>query len=596
MKRKLILFVLVIVAMMCFAISASATTIDKDTTVTLNGSFTVEDQSVANPVVNLYDTDGYALVWYLNTDNKLVSDRAVNLITVTDNKAKFNDVSKFYGGSQQKGVIVVNLRDDFVPDGIKGIEKFDSNFQFGYYGANKNVPIQYFYFPKTATEIIDRMFQNTQLIIADIEPGTPITYMGVHAVAQTNLKEFFVPKGIPNFIEKDDLGVFQDTQLEKITFEEGSQITVIPYRCFYMCKNLKELILPNTVEEIHYRALQFSMFGTEGKLEKLVLGASFKGFKGLTSDNFYVRGAANVKVYFPATFKASNVDVSTAHQYFTNCPNATFYYCGTEAEWDALITEISKGKNGATGNDSGENIITAKKNGKVTFNVSACDSFYNSIHVYKEDSNCKEGAECKRCTNKLASQIDHTYYSSLEYPKGYTQEGIYNYGCSNEGCLAIDITNQKADPIFEAKGYSTNSEKNAINGGYRVDFDALDLYTDVHGSLRYGIIIANANSFDGEMLDSEFKVTSQKAIQVEINNDYSNFDCTISYGANTGASLELVITAYTIDASGNVTFIQADSVYAESATIGSSTFQKITLQKVVANQPASKNDEEDLIA
>ena len=113
---------------------------------------------------------------------------------------------------------------------------------------------------------------------------------------------------------------------------------------------------------------------------------------------------------------------------------------------------------------------------------------------------------------------------------------------------------------------------------------------------RYGIIIANANSFDGEMLDSEFKVTSQKAIQVEINNDYSNFDCTISYGANTGASLELVITAYTIDASGNVTFIQADSVYAESATIGSSTFQKITLQKVVANQPTSKNDEEDLIA
>ena len=486
MKKKLILFMLISMAMMCLlAFSISATAINKDTTVTLNGSFTMSEGSVVNPVVNLYDEDGYALVWYLNTDNKLVSDRAVNLISVTDNKAKFNDVSKFYGGSQQKGVVVVNLRDDFVNDGISGIEKFDSNFQFGYYGANRNVPIQYFYFPKTATEIIDRMFQNTQLIIADIEPGTPITYMGIHAVVQTNLKEFFVPKGIPEFIEKDDIGIFQDTQLEKITFEEGSQITVIPYRCFYMCKNLKEVILPNSVEEIHYRAFQLSLFGTEGKLEKLVLGANFKGFKGTAGDNFYIRGAANVKVYFPATFSAENVDVSSAHQYFTLCPNATFYYCGTEAQWDALITEISKGKNGATGNDSGENIITAKANGKVIFDYNPCEAFYKGVHSTSQKNPCV--AECLNCEYRTVNHVSDYESVDVEYEKGFMANGKMTVTCKNEGCEHNVIA--EAPALFVCLGYSAQSYGNGgILVGFGVNNKAISEYADITGDeFKFGM-------------------------------------------------------------------------------------------------------------
>ena len=506
MKRKLILSVLVATVVMClFAITISATAIDTDTTVTLNGSFTVGNESVTNPAVNLYDEDGYALVWYLNTDNKLVSDRAVNLITVTNNKAKFNDVSKFYGGSQQKGVIVVNLRDDYVLDGLSTIEKFDSNFQFGYYGANRNVPIQYFYFPKTATEIIDRMFQNTQLMIADIEPGTPISYMGIHAVTQSNLKEFFVPNDITAFVEKDDIGVFQDTKLEKITFEEGSQIKVIPYKCFYYCNNLKELVLPNSVEEVHYRAFQFTLFDSNAKLEKLVLGANFKGFYGTTGDNFYVRGAKNVKVYLPATFNADNVDVSTAHQTFTLCPNATFYYCGTEEAWDALIAKISLAKNGATGTDSGENIITAKANGKVVFNYNPCDAFYNGKHTADiEKSNaCVE--VCSVCGNATIEHLSTEETSVAFAYEDYAKVGTKTTTCTNEGCTYTVV--EEIDALFICLGYSApeddNGDVNGISIKFTVNVEAIEEFEKQTGKvLKYGLFATTkGNIGSGDLFD-----------------------------------------------------------------------------------------------
>ena len=552
MKRKLILSVLVATVVMClFAITISATAIDADTTVTLNGSFTKGEVSVTNPTVNLYDEDGYALVWYLNTDNKLVSDRAVNLITVTDNKAKFNDVSKFYGGSQQKGVIVVNLRDDFVADGLAEIKTFDSNFQFGYYGANRNVPIQYFYFPKTATEIIDRMFQNTQLMIADIEPGTPISYMGVHAVAQTNLKEFFVPNDITAFVEKDDLGVFQDTKLEKITFEEGSQIKVIPYRCFYYCSNLKEIVLPNSVEEVHYRAFQFTLFDSNAKLEKLVLGANFKGFYGTTGDNFYVRGAKNVKVYLPATFNADNVDVSKAHQTFTLCPDATFYYCGTEEAWDALIAKISEGKNGATGTDSGENIITAKANGKVVFNYNPCDAFYNGEHTKDQEKSNACVETCARCGKMTINHSNEAEVSTSISYESFLANGEKITKCLSEGCsLNTNPTVESTAPLFTCIGYSApENGDDGISIRYTVNSSAIEEYKKLSGAtLSYGLFATTKQAIGSSDIFDKDGNTVNGAIALDVTESGFAFISLKMVGFDTEDSkkAEFAIGAYTV--------------------------------------------------
>ena len=586
MKKKIIVSMLVVLALMCFmAISISATTISKDSTVTLNGSFTIGEESVTNPVVNLYDTDGYALVWYLNTDNKLVSDRAVNLITVTDNKAKFNDVSKFYGGTQQKGVVVVNLRDNFVSEGLTGIKTFDTNFQFGYYGANRKPPIQYFYFPVTATEIIDRMFQNTQLIIADIEPGTPISRMGVHAVAQSNLKEFFVPNDITAFIEQDDLGIFQDTKLEKITFEEGSQIKIIPYRCFYMCNNLKELILPNSVEEIHYRAFQLTLFDSNAKLEKLVLGANFKGFKGTTGDNFYIRGAKSLNVYLPASFNADNVDVNTAHQYFTLCPNATFYYCGTEAEWDRLIAKISLGKNGAVGTDSGENIITAKASGKVVFNYNACDAFYNGVHQEEvEDNNPCWLTDCKNCEKGslyVGNESTHNYKYKASYTN-YFANGDKLAICQNANCECgkeYEVVDTVAPIISRIKGYATSDDGKEITFGYDIDTDALAYYNELADTaLELGFVVAVNAYLDGAPLandGTEATLAKGKVVKTVTNAVYSSVDFRLTGKWDNNVTIgdeetqlkyvELFIAGYIFD--GTVNYVNNEGSSADYTTV-----------------------------
>ncbi|MBO4983986.1 MAG: hypothetical protein J6D23_07990 [Clostridia bacterium] len=113
MKKKLILSMLVVVAMMClFAISVGATAIDKDTTVTLDGSFTDANGSAVT-AVNLYDADGDALIWYLNTDGKLVSAKIASVVTVnSEGVISFTDKSIFLNSTPYKSVIAVNLRDN----------------------------------------------------------------------------------------------------------------------------------------------------------------------------------------------------------------------------------------------------------------------------------------------------------------------------------------------------------------------------------------------------------------------------------------------------------------------------------------------------
>ncbi len=557
MKKKLILSMLVVIAMMClFAISVSATAIDKETTVILNGSFTMGEESVTNPTVALYDEDGYALVWYLNTDNKLVSDRAVNLITVTNGKAKFSDVSKFYGGSQQKGVVVVNLRDDFVNDGLSAIETFDSNFQFGYYLAKKTVPIQYFYFPKTATEIIDRMFQETQVMIVDIEPGTPITRMGVHAVTTSNLKEFFVPKSVPSFAEWDNVGVFENTPLEKITFEEGSQIKIIPYRCFYMCKNLTELVLPNSVEEIHERAIQLETFGTNTKLKKLVLGASFKGFKGGTADNYYVRGTTNLKVYLPASFTAENVVLSSAHQYFTLCSNIEFYYSGTEEAWDALVTEYSKGKNGATGTSGDELMVSAKKNGRVTFDYNACDAFYNGVHTKDVEKSNACVAVCANCGNATVEHIvTENMQTSVAY-ENYSLPGAKTTICLNEGCTLYTAPVVEAlDPLFTTQGCSVPENGNgALAIGYKVDAEALSLYTSLTGkTVEYGVFAVSQANLEGRNVFENGEAISGSITANITSYSFASFELKITGFEGDNVNKPLAMGAYVAVSDGSTT-------------------------------------------
>ncbi|MBR2296413.1 MAG: leucine-rich repeat domain-containing protein [Clostridia bacterium] len=215
-------------------------------------------------------------------------------------------------------------------------------------------------------------------------------------------------------------------------------------------------------------------------------------------------------------------------------------------------------------------------------------------HVYKTSNSCIVGAQCENfehCGAELSPIAqEHAMSQTVIYAQGFTKSGVHSKFCTNENCTVED-KDIVLSPIFVAKGYSTNSEKTAINGGYTVNLDALEIYEGVNGNITYGIVIANAEKFDGKsFFDESNKVNTTKALQVEIDDEYSNFDCSINFGSTANSDLKLIICAYVIEGD-NVTFIQADSGEAvDSSLVTGGSFKSVTLPYVVALVPAESKE------
>ena len=219
----------------------------------------------------------------------------------------------------------------------------------------------------------------------------------------------------------------------------------------------------------------------------------------------------------------------------------------------------------------------------------------NGEWIYEVNPDCLNGGvKYQRCTtcnavfnNESVDALGHEFdiadgavVNAITYESGFDKNGV-----AHTKCARCDETNEgEIAPIFVAKGYSVNGEGSSLNGGYTVDLDLLQSYVDLNGEVEFGVVIANANSFTGAFFN-DGKVNSTKALQVEIIPDYSNFDCSIHFNNSSvsTSSLELIITAYVIDAQGNITYIQAENDYALETQIGDETFTKVTLDLVKEN-------------
>jgi hypothetical protein len=225
-------------------------------------------------------------------------------------------------------------------------------------------------------------------------------------------------------------------------------------------------------------------------------------------------------------------------------------------------------------------------NNYVIYNYNSCDAFHGGNHKF--DNNCTTADACQNGCGKTATKNDsHDIEKTLVFETGITANGTLTVVCKNENCAPATVT--VVEPVFTAKGYSTNPDKNAINGGYSVNLKSLALYEEIIGEITYGIVIANANTFGtNSFFDADNKIQNDKALQVEMDKQYSNFDCSINFGTNTGAKLDLIITAYVITNDG-VVFIQKDS--GNDVKIGDTTFKSITLAQVVALQPTTSKED-----
>ncbi|MBQ2809636.1 MAG: leucine-rich repeat protein [Clostridia bacterium] len=576
MKRKLLLtFVMVIAFALTFALVVFADTIHNENTVDYSETVTLNDGTV----LPLYDENKEALIWYISgTDSETgkniytsirSDDLQVRWYTKSWGEVTGVDITYDNGTKISKNdFVVVNMMDDdivsnYAEGGHTNIGKPIKSFKWLFEGCKK---LEFVYLRLDTDGIFQRSFNGC----------SNLRYINLEDLNEwTNCRDGQQFCGCTSLFAGQVLDL---THTKLVTLSGGGTLSGMP---------IIGLKLPSTLKSLNDWVFQGTMSTTFMYPENLSAMPT-NAFKNCSN-------LATVYLHSTLTTIGDNA--------FLSC-NALDKICfvGTKDQLEALVTNTS-----ATGNtaftdvvgENGANIISyadylalEDKSGKYAiYDYSYCDAYKESVHAPNEKSDDCTKILCDDCTFVLKGLEAHSIVDKVVYENGFAKDGVYHYYCTNERCTVIDKEGETKAPIFSASGYSTNAEGNAITGGYTVDFSALDFFKSKNGNLRYGIIIANANSFDGEVLDGDFKVTSQKAIQVEIDSNYANFNCSINYGANTGANLELVITAYAIDAEGNVTFIQADSVYAENATIGSNILKKITLAKVVANQPAKSDDE-----
>ena len=568
MKKKLLLTVIFVMAVVCmFAVSVSATTINKDTTVTLDGSFT-DVNGNAITTVNLYDNDGDALIWYLNTDGKLVSAKIASLVTVNNEGViSFTEKTVFLGSNPAKSVIAVNLRNNVKVSGTdinwdgqikhfdgskgtnSGIDMDETGFQFGTYGGS-GYTIQYFYFPTTTETIVKRMFQGTPVKVADIEPGTPISTMGVLVFYGANkLEAIYVPNDIETFPSSEGQGMFQNcSSLSSVTFEENSKLWNAGYNTFYGCSSLKKLYLPNSVKTFG------SEFARSSGIEEFSFGAGFEYFSmrrpGTDPDDAHMWvfwGSQNLKkVYMPASFAILNDkyafdDYVSADErldefdrIFNSAGSFTLFFTGTKEEIETLKTRIAYTQENqslvsALNNISSydEYVAAGSPTGScAVYGYNVCDAFYNSVHDIKVEGENKCCGVCANC--KLTEMLEnptHTYEWIFNGGKDISYTTAFN---AENKCKFCATANQdekivEIGAILYSNGISIDeTDYTGIYEQIKVDKTALEAYSTLSGKqFDYGIFALAA----GEAQTSApiTKGENGKGVAVDQNTVFASF-------------------------------------------------------------------------
>ena len=555
--KKLLLAILTVAVLSClFAICISATTINSETVITLYGDLKDTNGSTVTEV-KLYDSEGDALIWYLNVEGKLVSDKIANLISVDENGViSFTDQKIFYGSHSAKACIAVNLRDNVKVSGTDinfdgQIKHFDASkgedtdtgfaptgFQFGTYSFSGST-IQYFYFPKSAESTVKRMFQGTPVRVVDIDAGTPIKKLGLLTFyGASKLTEIFIPNDIEVITSLPDQGMFQNcTSLSRVEFEQNSTLWDAGHCTFYYCSSLKELYLPNSVKTVGHQ------FARASGLEVVSLGASFEYFtmkydgKDPDQNHMWVFwGCSKLKtVYMPASFAlisdtynyddltANDERLDTFDRIFNESGSFTLCFTGTEEEIyklkarAACTTENNSLINSLKTIYSYEEYIEAgsPSGSLAVYGFNPCDTFYNGEH--------------KSTSNYVFTSFVQDCYIV-------------------DTCLVCNKEEIKKvlSPMFTFLGYSSNGEDMCV--GYLINQQSIKEYEENNEKVKisYGFAVAAGNS---NPIDKN-GVAAQKAIGIDLTDKgycAVDFVLTGDFSNPTYADAEISMNLYVID-------------------------------------------------
>ena len=529
MKRKLLLVIAMVAVLACFfalAVSAEVhSNVDKTTKVILD----------SGTEVALFDSEGNALIWYLDNSGNLQSIRAddiedgdngVRVVYFTETNRGQTALAKvnIYSGNtivgQNKNIVVFNIMDDDIAfdtdpnqEGIQPMTLIMETFNKINKASNGTMLLEYVYLRLDTTKIGGRAFGDcTKLKYINIEELSELESLGAtdgynYGGTFRNCSSLFANSvldlsktKITTITEGDPLyGNFAQTPISGIKLP--STVTFIGNHTFYACKNLTTVWL-NSNPEIEYNAF---------------------------------------------------VEASSLKQIF---------YSGSSDNFNELLTKVSSSGNAPLWSvigDNNSNLISYSaykelddKNIKcVVYDYNSCD--YNGIHEEIAEVNACVSV-CHKCGATIVAHVGNAELDESIVYTDYLANGTKTLKCNNEGCT-YNVT-EKTPSLFTCLGYSAPEDgRGGIAIGYTVNNVAIAEYEEVTSkTLKYGVFAVLQNRLGDNDVFAEDGTVAEGVINAEITNyEFVAFELKIVGFTDAQKDVKLAMGAYVAVTDGETT-------------------------------------------
>lgn len=573
MKKKFFLtFVVISILIFVFAISVGASTIYKTEDGTTLFSYVDED---GNHIFDSYegafpkiDENGNELTWYITSttkENGNTIHTVASLKTLGEaGKINENGAFSYISPVTNKNTVSVNFPDN------AGITSIPS---FGAYGTRSQNNILFAYCPNTVTEFGESVFQETPVIVAELDDETPITFIPHKMFHEArNVKVVNIPASvevIKSISSNMGTSFCYTYSLKTVAFAPNSKLTTIQALAF--CdSNLEEIQFPESYVEIDQ-----NVFRGCKNLKVVRFSSNFQSFKNVDSNgnpttahhSFTHTANAIQEVYIPVSFYQTKPDVNYRVSYaFDGCSNAKFFYTGTKEQLDIAIANFINNE-WTTGATDHNYLVTAYNEKKIVtwedysqnpdnyqgryiiINYNNCDAFYEGNHI--EDNNpCV--INCDRCNLAGVAEENpiHALLTTIKH-ESFDDKGVKTICCTNEDCKysVSEIT----PALFVCLGYSVpENGREEIVIGYMVNKEAIKTYQDIMGTtLKYGVFAGLQSKIGDNYIFNEDETIIDNVINVEISNDeYVAFELKISGFKDGYKNIKVAMGAYVIESDG----------------------------------------------
>ena len=512
MKKKIFLsliMVMVLALMFAFAVSADSVHNGK---VDLTQSVTLSDGTECA----LFDADGDALTWYLDSSGALKS------IKTQDERVLFYCTYQFGVGNSTVGSVTayevskieIALESGTLPcSSIVVFNAMDDDVLTNGGTSRLNNPVNCVR-SNTFINSTNLQYAFLRLDTVALQSGA---FQGCSNLKYVNVADLTELRqlgggGCFNNCTSLMVGEVLDLSNTKLCAIQGSGV--------FNNVKLAGLILPNTVTELgewNLQGMGLTSFAIPTGVTTLY-NSTFNDSKSLKT------------IYINNTLTKINDRV------FNNTGLEKIFYVGTLEELTTLLDNSSTTNNApfwAVVGENRANLISYEdykkledKSGKyVVYNYSYCEAYSNGIHTLDPEKSNPCAGICGIC-NEVALNANpvHNYVTTLVYAN-YLANGTKTQTCQNEGCThKTTPVVTSVDPIIASfKGFSVKEDGNGITFGYTVNYDALAEFEEVNlTKVELGFAVA-VKSFLGDKLplDENGDKANDNVIKVAVNNEYN---------------------------------------------------------------------------